>query len=498
MSWLRRIGAFGWAWVVIPILALSSLAVASYRSETWPWADRRPLFERYRIGHVSRGDLLPILNASGRLESSKRTIIRCQIENITGSGSPSGGASTLLTVLPQGTPVEKGEVLATFDGSAFEDMYQQQIITVEQAKTSQLQAQLNHEIALLAVNEFRDGTVHETLKGLEGSITLARADLARALDRLDWTRRMQEKGYCSAAQIVSDQHTVAQLKFSLERQLTSLDLFTRFTEPKTEKTLQMQVKAAETSLMNEELRLRRQLDRLAMLKTQLDRCTIRAPHDGVLYYTSQRNTVVESGMAVRQRQELFYLPDLSKMEVQVALNESIVHRVRPGLRATVEFEAVPDLVLEGRLDSISQIPTQPEVRAQTGMGSSRGAADIRYFMAIVKLDRVSPELRPGMTTRVDIALRPRNNVLTIPSQALKSERGKKFCFVVHEQTLEQRDVRIGEETTDLVEVRAGLEEGEPVALDPPYPRIHVEPLHNFGEINSSPVAERTTVNAAQR
>src|SRR5277367_2638628 len=101
----------------------------------------------------------------------------------------------ILTLVPEGTHVKRGDVLATLDGSTYEEMLRQQIITVEQAKASHLQAQLNHEIALLAVREYRDGTVQETLKGLEGSIALAKSDLSRSQDHLTWTVRMKEKGY---------------------------------------------------------------------------------------------------------------------------------------------------------------------------------------------------------------------------------------------------------------------------------------------------------------
>ncbi len=90
-------------------------------------------------------------------------------------------------------------MLATLDGSTYEEMLRQQLITVEQAKASHLQAQLNHEIALLAVHEYSDGTVQETIKGMEGTIALARSDLSRAQDHLTWTKRMSEKGYASAA-----------------------------------------------------------------------------------------------------------------------------------------------------------------------------------------------------------------------------------------------------------------------------------------------------------
>jgi HlyD family secretion protein len=364
-SWHRRVWPFGWSGVFLAFVATSTFLVATYQLETWPWLDRRPLRDRYVFRHVSRSDLSPVLNAPGRLESSKRTVVRCELENISG-GTSGSGSSILLTLTPEGTIVKSGDVLATLDASTTEEMYRQQIITVEQAKASHLQAELNHQIALLAVREYRDGTVLETLKGMEGSIAMARSDLSRAVDHLDWSKRLKEKGYVSPAQIVSEQHSLTQLNMTLTKQATSLELFQRFTQPKTEMSLRGQVTTARTNLNNETLRLQRQLERLALLKKQIERCAIRAPHDGVLfYYKDERRTVpIEEGMTVRQKQPLFYLPDLTEMEVAVALNQSVVDRVSVGQRARVRFEALPNLALDGRVVSISQIPVQQNERGE--------------------------------------------------------------------------------------------------------------------------------------
>jgi len=485
--------------VIVSFIALSLFELASYETGTWPWGDHRPLRERYHFRHVSRADLIPFVNAPGRLESSKRTVIRCQLENITGGGSGGSaqGASTMLTVLREGSTVKQGDVLATLDSSTYDDMYEQAQITVEQARSSHLQATLDLEIASLAVRKYRDGDVQETLKSMQGAIALARSDLSRAVDHLGWTKRMNRKGYSSVATIVSEQHSVSLLNFSLKKQLMSFDLFQRYSQPKTEKTLEKQVLAAQTTLNNEKLRLQRQLDRLALLKKQVERCTIRAPHDGVLYYVKnavrRQSAPIEEGMAVHQRQELFYLPDMSELEAQVVLNESIVDRVRPGLRATIRFEALPNLVLDGHVVSVGEIP-----KREVAQGGNRGdETDVRFYICVVKLERVSPRLKPGMTTRVDIALSPREHVLAVPHQAVKSDRGKKVCFVANDESLERREVRLGQETTDLVEVTGGLQEGELVALNPPLPLTHVEPIFNFDEIDPLPTTDTDTVAATQ-
>ena len=73
---------------------------------------RGPWLEKYALAHVSRTDLFPALTASGRVESSKRTLIECELENITigimGQRFTAGGASVLLSVVPEGSYVQQG------------------------------------------------------------------------------------------------------------------------------------------------------------------------------------------------------------------------------------------------------------------------------------------------------------------------------------------------------------------------------------------------------
>jgi HlyD family secretion protein len=491
MSWLKRRMFNRWMGGIIALLALSSFLIASYAQGNLPWLDRRPMRERYRVREAFRTDLAPVLNAPGRLESAKRTVIRCQLENI--AGLTTGGASTMLTVLPEGTHVKHGDVLATFDKSNYEEMLRQQEITVEQAKASRLQASLNVEIAQLAVSEYRDGIVEETLKGMEGSLALARSNLSLAADHLNWTAKMNEKGYLSVAAIVSEKFSVSQMQFAVDKQLWAMDLFQRFTQPKTEKTLERQVTSAQTTLANEELRLQRQLDRLKALTKQVEYCTVRAPHDGVLYYYKNPNSrgrnqvVIEEGMSVRQRQELFYLPDLSEVEVQMALNESVVNRVRIGMKTKIRFEALPDLELDGEVVTISQFPAAP----------GRDGEDFRYFLSRVKIDKSDPGLTPGMSTRIDVLLSGRRNVVAVPLQAIQSVGGKKFCYVVHEEGLERRLVELGQDTTALVEIKAGVKEGELVVLNPPSANSNVESFWKSADQTKERAAKPDTVTSTR-
>jgi HlyD family secretion protein len=192
-------------------------------------------------------------------------------------------------------------------------------------------------------------------------------------------------------------------------------------------------------------------------------------------------------MTVFQNQSLFFLPDLSEMEVAVALNESVVDRVSVGQRTRVRFEALPNLVIDGRVESISQIPVKQSPQGE----------DIRYFMSMVSLDRVAPGLAPGMTARVDIALTRRTRVLAIPHQAIQSDQGRKICYVANEENLERREVKTGQDTSEMIEVIDGLAEGEMVALNPPSTGKHVESLMSFDEVDLNRTTNTDTVTASQ-
>ncbi len=102
--------------------------------------------------------------------------------------------------------------------------------------------------------------------------------------------------------------------------------------------------------------------------------------------------------------KLFYLPDLGNMEIQVILNESVVRRVNEGLRANVDFEALPGVRLTGQVTSISQIPNQVNPRGE----------DVRYFLGTVKLDRSAEGLKPGMTAAVTFDLPGRDGAIAVP------------------------------------------------------------------------------------
>ena len=234
---------------------------------------------------------------------------------------------------------------------------------------------------------------------------------------------------------------------------------------------------AESNLTYQELRRKRMLDRLALLEKQLALC-IRAPHDGFVIYANQpdRDIVIEPGMSVRQRQDLMYLPDLNQMEVVAMLHESIMEDVKSGMAVDVELEGMPNRRLEGHVAWVAPLPVFSWV------------SDVRYFPGIIKLDHTIKGIRPGQTAHVEIRLGRRDQVLTVPAEAVVSQNGHDVCYVAHDDGLEQREVTLGQSNQELLEITDGLGEGEQVVLNP----VLAQPTSktSFGLIRPHPLPTR--------
>ena len=258
--------------------------------------------ERFPHAAVRRADLTVILRAGGLVESSLRTVIRCELENLGGKRL----ATTILDLVPAGSIVKKGDVLCRLDASEYEELER-------------------HPAHLRRPGPRRIGdapsstwTRHrDRLGGISGRQSLAGDAGIRGPDRAGEgpgrpVDRSPELVADDAGQGLPvqgpDRHRGPccwqQAEFALARVESEFRSFQEFQSPTMIRSLESQVESARSNLTYQSMRFRGQEERLARLRRQVASCTIRAPHDGLLIYAHKpkRGVRIEEGAgSVRTR-----------------------------------------------------------------------------------------------------------------------------------------------------------------------------------------------------
>ena len=207
------------------------------------------------------------------------------------------------------------------------------------------------------------------------------------------------------------------------------------------KLLQKNAATAETVKSLEEMyRIAEAAHREA--KTMLDYITITAPFDGVV--TAKKASV---GDMATPGAPLLYLEDSRQLQIVASVPETLVLRLRAGETLPVHIPAA-NLDLPGTVAEVAP------------------AADPLSRTATVKLDiEESPQMRTGQFARVSLP-GEQQDALFVPAAAVQSFGQMDRIFVIRDGKALLRLVRTGMVKEQQVEILAGLEPGEQIAIIP--------------------------------
>jgi HlyD family secretion protein len=145
-------------------------------------------------------------------------------------------------------------------------------------------------------------------------------------------------------------------------------------------------------------------------RDQLDDTNVRAPINGTIIEKQvERGQVISSPTNdVGGGTVLLKMADLNLVQVRTLVDETDVGKIQPGQRATVTVEAFPSRPFSGTVLKI-------EPQAQTEQ-------NVTMFPVLVRIDNKEGLLRPGMNAEVEVHVGRREDVLTVPNAALRTQR----------------------------------------------------------------------------
>ena len=453
--WLRSFLA------IVVLIAVGGGSWAAIRSGLF---DRPSPLELLPRATAHRADLFVTIVAGGEVQTANPTLIECELENLRvhaeGGTARASGSSVIIELVEDGAMVRKGDVLCRLDSSEYEELRRQQEIKNQAAQADRDKAVLDLESAEIALTEYRDGKLAQLRENFREQRALYESDIERQGTRIVWAKGMVEKGYLDEGRLRDSEETLLRSQVSLEGILRDQRILEDYTAPIQLKKLEIALMKARSELHYQEIRLEHRQEQLDRLVEQIENCTIRAPHDGMVIYANEDDddAQIALGTEVRKHMDLFYLPDLSKMEVHVNLHESVVARIEQGMAVNVRVNGLVNRVLRGTVMSVDPLPMSKR--------SWRQSDEVKNFLAKIRIDYFSPDLLPEMTAVVEILVGREVDVLVVPTSTISVEGGKEYCYVPRGEALERRQVRTAPGNAQLIRIKAGLSEGDEVVSKP--------------------------------
>jgi HlyD family secretion protein len=139
-------------------------------------------------------------------------------------------------------------------------------------------------------------------------------------------------------------------------------------------------------------------------RTNLAYSTIRSPVDGIV--VSRNVDVGQTVAASFQTPTLFTIAeDLTKMQIDTSVDEADIGRVKEGQCASFSVDAYPEIQFQG---TVTQIRNAPII-----------IQNVVTYIVVINVDNKDLKLKPGMTANVNIEVSRKENVLKIPTAALR-------------------------------------------------------------------------------
>ncbi|TSC60328.1 MAG: Uncharacterized protein LiPW15_206 [Parcubacteria group bacterium LiPW_15] len=232
---------------------------------------------------------------------------------------------------------------------------------------------------------------------------------------------------------------------------------------KTESLAKLRAGTDPLDLKSQELAVTQRENALLDAKEELSNYYLRAPFDGVL-----ADITVKKGDTVSPSTAAAIIITPTRV-AEVTLNEVDVARVKVDQKATLTFDAFPDLTLIGKVAQVDAI----------------GAVSQGVVNYTVKISFEAPNdnVKPGMSVSASIVTEVKTDVFAVPNSAVKTQGAAKYVEILpnvdasvfadsqngqvtasSDAALERQVVSTGVEGDSYTEIIEGLSGGEAVVV----------------------------------
>jgi HlyD family secretion protein len=352
---------------------------------------------RISIAGVERGNFIRDIAADGQ---------------VVAAVSPTLYANALGTVnlkVHAGDTVTKGQVLVVVDSPDLTAKMSQEEATLVSLRLDWQRATLDAE---------------HKLAQLRDAFNQAEVDQKTAQRERDRSRKAFELGSYSELQALRAEDALEKAQFAFQQAKSLYD---------------DQPKQNRFDIDSKKALLDRQQYMVDDLKRQVDGLNVKSPVDGQVGQVQ-----VADRASVAKDAPLLTVVDLSALEVEIKVTESLARDLRPGMNADLEGGGHH---WQGVVSGVSPEVVAGQVTARLRFGSEKPAG-----------------LRQSQRLSVRIFIDRRDNVLMVDRGSFVDQEGGGFAYVVHGNIAQRTPVSLGAASIAKVEILEGLSVGDQIVI----------------------------------
>lgn len=408
---------------------------------------------------------------------------------------------SILSLVPEGTWVEKDEVVCVLDSAEIEEFLRSREISLIKANAALTASLKQQEIqqaaaerrlsdakyllqtAELELREYVDGRYPKQIQQLEKNISMTEVQNETAAEDLEFISRMWMMGLANRAEKDSASFAATSQSEQLRRLQSQHELLEKYTYPRTERQLKYRVDNYRLGLLRTELsnslaETRSRMNALAderrlqiyeryaaSARESIAACTMRAPRAGRVihannwYLRSRGIRSIEEGKSVYFSQPIFEIPDESEFKVSFPVDETLITRVSQGMPVEVRLAGYEGDVVAG---TVTAIPMYPRIRSPYG-------TEIKEYWLEATLNPTDAQwqnMHPQMDADVTFAIENIPEAITVPKTSVVREGSQAYVWLQHGQDIVKCAVRPGNISNDKVVILSGLHAGDRIVQNP--------------------------------
>ena len=211
--------------------------------------------------------------------------------------------------------------------------------------------------------------------------------------------------------------------------------------------LKKKLEAAEISVMAAEENIKYASANYQNEKKNFSDKKVVSPIDGTVNAVNIKNGDDLSKLSSGSSREVpIIIGDLGTMKARVEVSEVDIASIEIGQKAILTFNAIDNFSTNGVVEKIDSLGAQ-------------NSGVVTYDVTLA-FDFLDSRIRPEMNVSASIVTNSKENVIVVPSNAVKNENGKAFIGIMKNGAMEKREVETGLENNSKVEITKGVNQGE--------------------------------------